>query len=852
MSEKAKDPETIKQNISHKPIDCEMLNRLTEDFEKRFTLKQELSTGQAFWLHISYPTIESSLPPIRVEVPIELPKRSESYEKCLNFDVNFSISKQEYNDLLNKYLQLEKHCISLEVSMQLKQEVFQNDESCVCQNAPEIPEYFEKNDLKAQLKDKDTTIRKLKDNIKSLRKNNKEEIVDHNRYDLATVNSELENSVAKSLSENERLCKEINLVKQVVQIILWYLDSGCSKHITGNRSQLINFVSKFFGTVRFRNDQIARIMGYGDYQLGNVVISRVYYVEGLEHKLFSVGQFCDMDLEVAFQKNTCFIRDLEGVDQNSGSRDTNLYTITLDDMLKSSLICLLSKASKTKSPMIKNKKLDEDIQGKPIDTTLYRGMIASLMYLTASRPDLIYVVCLSYADADHAGCQDTRCSTSGITQFLGDKLVSWSSKKQKSIAISSTKIPMYYSNKSAIALCCNNSQHSRANHIDVRYHFIKEHVDNGIMELYFIWTEYQLADIFTKPFPQERFYFLIDKLDSRLTKKKRFKLTLEVFRDILQICLRSKDQDFDALPSEEDTVSFLRKLGYTRVVNLLNDVVTNQMHQPWRTFVALINISLSGKTTEASHKYGVILPECLTSPQMKESKPYKTYLGYVTRTVPPKVARKFKKVSPSKKDSIPVPADEEPVQKGKRVKRPGKKSSTTPTTGIVIKEPPVETQSKSKEKVDVTHGKGINLLSEVALMEESQMKEVRKKSLRYFHKSHPSGSGSVAENPPSVEKITPPVINEGTGDKPGVLDVTKDDSTESESKSWGNDDDNINDEEGSEQENDSEEHELDSEQDTYGSESNSKSDQQDDDDDDEVKDDDKDDDDNEDCRSKLK
>ncbi|GKB88706.1 integrase, catalytic region, zinc finger, CCHC-type containing protein [Tanacetum coccineum] len=88
------------------------------------------------------------------------------------------------------------------------------------------------------------------------------------------------------------------------------------------------------GTVRFGNDQIASIMGYGDYQLGNVIISRVYYVEGLGHNLFFVGQFCDADLEVAFRKNTCFIRNLEGVDLLSGSRDTNLYTISLDDMLK--------------------------------------------------------------------------------------------------------------------------------------------------------------------------------------------------------------------------------------------------------------------------------------------------------------------------------------------------------------------------------------------------------------------------------------------------------------------------------------------------------------------------------------
>ncbi|GJT43421.1 hypothetical protein Tco_0952136 [Tanacetum coccineum] len=88
---------------------------------------------------------------------------------------------------------------------------------------------------------------------------------------------------------------------KVVQIVLWYLDSGCSKHMTRDRSQLTNFISKFLGTVKFGNDQVAKIMGYGDYQIGNVTILRVYYVEGLGHNLFSVGQFCDSNLEVAFR-----------------------------------------------------------------------------------------------------------------------------------------------------------------------------------------------------------------------------------------------------------------------------------------------------------------------------------------------------------------------------------------------------------------------------------------------------------------------------------------------------------------------------------------------------------------------
>ncbi|GKC04258.1 hypothetical protein Tco_0995868 [Tanacetum coccineum] len=396
----------------------------------------------------------------------------------------------------------------------------------------------------------------------------------------------------------------------------------------------------------------------------------------------------------------------------------------------------------------------------------------------------------------------------------------------------------------------------------------------------------------------------------KIDNKKRFKLTFEVFRDIFQICPRVPGRDFNPLTSKEDNVSFLRDLGHTGVINSLNDVVVDHMHQPWRTFAALINISLYGKTSgfdklplsraqilwgmyrqkyvdyvellweyftyqidnkvykkqekmyypcfikviihhfliqekslswrnkigmhtskddylintlisfsrkEASQIYGVVLPECLTSLEMKKSNAYKTYLGYATGEVPPKVARKFKKASPSKKDSDLVPLDEEPVKKGKTLKTPAKKSASKPTTGIVIREPPMETKSKRKEKVDVAHGKGIELLSVVALTEEDQIKEVKKKSLRDFHKSHPSGFGTVTEKPPSVEKITHTVTSEGTGDKPGVPDMTKDDSTESESESWGNDEDDSNDkqvssDECSEQENKSEEQASDSEQ----------------------------------------
>ncbi|GKD94239.1 integrase, catalytic region, zinc finger, CCHC-type containing protein, partial [Tanacetum coccineum] len=116
-----------------------------------------------------------------------------------------------------------------------------------------------------------------------------------------------------------------------------------------DRSQLTNFLHKFPGTIKFGNDQDAKIMGFGDYQIGNVTISRVCYVEGLGRNLFLVGQFCDSNLKVAFQKHTCFVCNLEGVDLHSGSQGTNLYSMSIGDMMASSPICLLSKATKTKS-----------------------------------------------------------------------------------------------------------------------------------------------------------------------------------------------------------------------------------------------------------------------------------------------------------------------------------------------------------------------------------------------------------------------------------------------------------------------------------------------------------------------
>ncbi|GKC02372.1 retrovirus-related pol polyprotein from transposon TNT 1-94 [Tanacetum coccineum] len=200
------------------------------------------------------------------------------------------------------------------------------------------------------------------------------------------------------------------------------------------------------------------------------------------------------------------------------------------------------------------KSLDVDLQGTPTDQTTYRRMIGGLIYLTTSCPDIAYAtfVCaryqarptvkhlkevkrifrclkqsynmgiwypkdsrfelIAYSDADHAGCKDDCKSTPGGLQFLGEKLVSWSSKKQDCTAMSTAEVE-YVS--FAIAISCNPVQHSKTKHIDIRYHFIKEHVEKGTVELYFVGTEYQLADLFTKALPKERFEYLVHRIGMR-------------------------------------------------------------------------------------------------------------------------------------------------------------------------------------------------------------------------------------------------------------------------------------------------------------------------------------------------
>ncbi|GJV90929.1 retrovirus-related pol polyprotein from transposon TNT 1-94 [Tanacetum coccineum] len=591
------------------------------------------------------------------------------------------------------------------------------------------------------------------------------------------------NSDTICLSCNECLFSANHDACVIVEIILWYLDSGCSKHMTRHRNKLINFVSKFIGMVQFRNDHFAVIMGYGDLQIGNILISRVYYVEGLGHDLFSVGDrkseleylyvfgalcystndFEDLGklqpkadigifigyspskkayriynkrigqimetMNVQFDEFTQMASeqhgsgpDLHGLTSGHISSGLDLlFQPMFDEYFKSlsvvstpiSAATLLpsdttrtsSSSSSTSiskdapspstSPNIKaanspinstsvetnkevavfdtkaepknckeameescwieailkwifKEKLDEyggvlknkarlvakgyrQKEGIDFEESftpvahieairiilaydVHKNMVVFMAFLNGILKEEVYVSqpegfvnqenlnhvfrlkkalyglkqaprawygllskfllsqkfvkgvfdptfftrkegndlilakpmekhlnvvkrvfrylkgtinmglwysrdtdfnLTAFADADHAGYQDSRKSTSGSAQFIREKLSSLTD-----YGFDYNKIPLYSDSQSAIALSCNIVQHSRTKHIVVRYYFIKEQVENEVVEIYFVKIDYQLADIFTKALARERFEFLIKRLGMQIITPK--------------------------------------------------------------------------------------------------------------------------------------------------------------------------------------------------------------------------------------------------------------------------------------------------------------------------------------------
>ncbi|GKB73981.1 hypothetical protein Tco_0935393, partial [Tanacetum coccineum] len=286
-------------------------------------------------------------------------------------------------------------------------------------------------------------------------------------------------------------------------------------------------------------------------------------------------------------------------------------------------------------------RLDADLQGTPTDQMTYRRMIGGLMYLTASRPDIAFAT------------------------FVCGKLVSWSSKKQDCTAMSTAEAAEYVSlsaccAQSAIVISCNPVQHSKTKHIDIRYHFIKEHVERGTMESYFAETEYQLADLFTKALPKEGFEYLVhriviimtqqqhaadvhpdelcppnkryDLMDANkkvelehvqcpseskilmniiknhplkhrlkfLLDRKELTLTLDDFRTIFHLPQANDNNhaSFVPPPSFSDMVPFYKQvLGFTMELKTVSNFKISGLLQPWQTLCKIFSKCLTIRVT---------------------------------------------------------------------------------------------------------------------------------------------------------------------------------------------------------------------------------------------------------------
>nr|GEU78215.1 hypothetical protein [Tanacetum cinerariifolium] len=258
------------------------------------------------------------------------------------------------------------------------------------------------------------------------------------------------------------------------------------------------------------------------------------------------------------------------------------------------------------STLMKTERLDADLQGTSTDQTTYRQMIGGLMYLTISRPDIAYATfpkdsgfeLIAYLNADHTGCKDDYKRTSGGLKFL----VIWIRTQLLDYGYKYNRILMYYDSKSAIAILCNLVQHSKTKHIDIRYHFIQEHVEKGTVELYFVRTEYQLADLFTKALSKESFEYLVHHIDDSkyrlkfMLDKKEISLTLDDFRTIFYLP-QANDNNHDRVvppPSFSDMVPFYKnKLGFTMELKTSSSFKKTGLLQPWQTLCKIFSKCLT-------------------------------------------------------------------------------------------------------------------------------------------------------------------------------------------------------------------------------------------------------------------
>nr|GEW43201.1 retrovirus-related Pol polyprotein from transposon TNT 1-94 [Tanacetum cinerariifolium] len=496
-------------------------------------------------------------------------------------------------------------------------------------------------------------------------------------------------------------------------------------------------MKKFIGTVRFENDHFGAIMGYADYVIGNNVISRVYYVEGMGHNLFYVRQFCDSDLEVAFRKHSCYVRDSDSVDLIKGSRGPNLYTILVEDTMKSSPICLLSKASKTKScsynsadtpsstaidqdapspshspsssalqspclhqSVVAESTLMDENSFAPVDNDPFVNIFSleptsvtsssgdasstNSTYELVPQPDCIIIIALKWiykVKLDEYGDvlkNKARLVAKGYRQEEGidfeesfDLVVCIEAIRIFNANVAGKNTTIYQMNvkttflkgelKEEVYVCQPEGfvdpdyptymyrlkkalyglkQTPRAWYDTLSWFFLDNKVEKGVVELFFMTTDYQLVDIFTKALPRERFEFLLPRLDTMADMnipanddpteqaptiapptrtddqilplsnwdtmcfnsstglysfqldEQWFNLHKDILRDALDITPTNDNNPFVAPPSSDTIIKYVNKLGYPSTLRNMSAMSVNALYQPWRVIFSMINMCL--------------------------------------------------------------------------------------------------------------------------------------------------------------------------------------------------------------------------------------------------------------------
>nr|GEW07189.1 retrovirus-related Pol polyprotein from transposon TNT 1-94 [Tanacetum cinerariifolium] len=412
--------------------------------------------------------------------------------------------------------------------------------------------------------------------------------------------------------------------------------------------------------------------------------------------------------------------------------------------------------------MVEKSNLDEDLQGKPIDATLYRGMIGSLMYLTSNRHDLIYAVCMCARNMNPVAAQQVTLDNAFVAH-------------EKRLKIEKCNARIEFIKPQREATC---------------------QVTLDALKLSLCYLAFLITVEVLKIY-MHQFWNTINKIRDTYAYnfklyKKKCRVDTEVFREILQICPRLKNQDFVDPFSEEELVTFIQELGYSG-----KEISSaRKEHMPYQRFTKVIinyfiskdkTISMRNRInihtirddsllgtlkfvskTKDYQKYGALIHDGMINQAIKDSKTYKTYYDFASGKKP------------------------------KKAKKPAKKSNTMPTVGVVIRDTPGVYVSKKKAPAKVDRGKDVYLLSDATLLEVAQVKIALKKSKKGSHMLHVSSSGDGVGSQPKVpdeseEKTT--VTYEGTGTKPGVPDVPKYHS-ESENESWGdNEADDSNDDE---------------------------------------------------------